>query len=57
VIPERRNRTNDERSGEITRTDSPLYVVEAKITQDGKVRATATGKFLEKPTLFGNPTL
>jgi len=41
----------------IIRSDSPLYVVEAKITQDGKVRVTATGKFLEKPTILGNSTL
>jgi uncharacterized protein (TIGR00369 family) len=38
----------------ILRSDSPLYVVEATITQDGKVRVTATGKFLEKPNVFGN---
>lgn len=38
----------------ILRSDSPLYVVEAKITQDGKVRVTATGKFLEKPNVFGH---
>ena len=36
----------------ILRSDSPLYVVEAKITQDGKVKIAATGKFLEKPQAF-----
>jgi acyl-coenzyme A thioesterase PaaI-like protein len=41
----------------IIRKDSPLYVVEAKITQDGKTRVTATGKFLEKPDIFEKTTL
>jgi acyl-coenzyme A thioesterase PaaI-like protein len=41
----------------ILRKDSPLYVVEAKITQDGKTRVTATGKFLEKPDIFEKTTL
>jgi len=35
----------------ILRNDPPLYVVEAKITQDGKVKVAATGKFLEKPKI------
>lgn len=34
----------------VIRFDSPLHVVEAKIIQDDKIRVTATGKFLEKPT-------
>ena len=35
-------------SAKVIRSDSPLHVVEAKITQNGKTRVTATGKFLEK---------
>jgi uncharacterized protein (TIGR00369 family) len=41
----------------IIRNDSPLFVVEARIIQDAKIRVTATGKFLEKPNIFGNSTL
>jgi len=36
----------------IVRSDSPLHIVEAWITQDGKAKVTATGKFLEKPQIF-----
>ncbi len=42
---------------EVRRNDSPLYVVEARIIQEGKVRITATGKFLEKPNFFGKTTI
>ena len=36
---------------QLLRSDAPLFVVEAKIVQDGKIKVTATGKFLEKPNL------
>lgn len=42
---------------EVRRNDSPLYIVEARIIQEGKVRITATGKFLEKPNFFGKKTI
>jgi len=41
----------------VSRSDSPLHVVEAKIVQDGKVKVTATGKFMEKPTMCARPCL
>ena len=33
----------------ITRDDPPLYVLKARVTQDGEVKATATGKFMDPP--------
>lgn len=33
----------------IVRACPPLYVLEARLTQNGKLKATATGKFMEKP--------
>ncbi len=32
----------------VSRSQSPLHVVEAEVVQGGKVKATATGKFMEK---------
>ena len=33
------------------RSAPPLYILKAKVLQDGQVKATATGKFMEQPQL------
>ncbi|MFP4434986.1 MAG: PaaI family thioesterase [Planctomycetota bacterium] len=33
----------------VTRESSPLFLVEATLVQEGERRATATGKFMERP--------
>ena len=38
-------------SARITRISHPLYLLEAKILQDGEVKATAKGKFYDRPEL------
>ena len=38
-------------SARITRISHPLYLLEAKIVQDGKIKATAKGKFYDQPDL------
>ncbi len=38
-------------SARITRVSHPLYLLEAKIVQDGKVKATARGKYYDQPKL------
>ena len=38
-------------SARIVQTSYPLYVLEAKIVQDGEIKATAQGKFYEQPDL------
>ena len=35
----------------ITRTSHPLYLLEAEIIQEGKVKATAKGKYYDQPKL------
>ena len=35
----------------ITRVSHPLYVLEAEIVQDGKIKATARGKYYDQPEL------
>ena len=35
-------------SARLTKSSSPLYYLEAKISQDGKVLAKATGKFMDR---------
>jgi len=35
----------------ITRSSHPLYLLEAEIIQDGKVKATAKGKYFDQPKL------
>ena len=39
-------------SARITRVSHPLYLLEAKIIQDGKVKATANGKYYDQPKLI-----
>ncbi len=39
-------------SARIERSSHPLYLMEAKIVQAGQVKATATGKFLDRPELL-----
>ena len=39
-------------SARITRISHPLYLLEAKIVQDGEIKATAKGKFYDQPDLF-----
>ena len=39
-------------SARITRSSHPLYLLEAEITQDGKVKATAKGKYYDQPKLI-----
>ena len=41
-------------SARITRAAHPLYLLEAEIIQDGKVKATAKGKFYDQPDLVKN---
>jgi len=36
---------------QLKRASHPLYVLEARVVQDGQVKAQATGKFLHKPEL------
>ena len=36
----------------ITRSSHPLYLLEAEIIQDGKVKATAKGKYYDQPKLI-----
>lgn len=38
-------------SARITRISHPLYLLEAEIEQDGKVKATAKGKYYDQPQL------
>lgn len=38
-------------SARITRVSHPLYLLEAEIIQDGKVKATACGKYYDQPKL------
>jgi len=40
-------------SARIKRISHPLYLLEAKIIQDGKVKATAEGKYYDQPKLIG----
>ena len=37
--------------GWMKRSSPPLYLMEAKLLQDGKVKATATAKFMDQPQL------
>lgn len=39
-------------SARITRSSHPLYLLEAKIVQDGKVKAAAKGKYYDQPKLI-----
>jgi len=39
-------------SARITRYSHPLYLLEAEIIQEGKVKATAKGKYYDKPKLI-----
>ena len=36
-------------SGHVTRSQTPLHIVDAQIIQEGQVKAKATGKFMERP--------
>jgi uncharacterized protein (TIGR00369 family) len=36
---------------QLKRASHPLYILEARIVQDGQVKAQATGKFLHQPEL------
>jgi len=38
-------------SAKIIRTSHPLYLLEAEIAQDGEIKATAKGKFYNRPDL------
>ena len=38
-------------SARVTRSSHPLYLLEAEIVQDGKVKATAKGKYYDQPEL------
>ena len=38
----------------ITRVSHPLYLLEAEIIQDRKVKATAQGKYYDQPKLIGS---
>ena len=38
-------------SARITRNSHPLYLLEAEIVQEGKVKATAKGKYYDQPKL------
>jgi uncharacterized protein (TIGR00369 family) len=37
---------------ELTRASHPLYVLQARVVQNGQVKARATGKFIHKPELL-----
>jgi len=37
---------------QLTRASHPLYVLEARVVQNGQVKARATGKFVHKPELL-----
>ncbi len=39
-------------SARITRVSHPLYLLESEIIQDGKVKATAIGKYYDQPKLI-----
>jgi len=39
-------------SARIIRISHPLYLLEAEIVQDGKLKATAKGKYYDQPKLF-----
>ncbi len=41
-------------SARITRVSHPLYLLEAEIIQDGKVKATAKGKYYYQPKLINS---
>jgi len=41
-------------SAKITRVSHPLYLLEAEIIQDGKVKATAKGKYYDRPELINS---
>lgn len=36
-------------SAHVTRSQTPLHIVEAQVVQDGQVKAKAVGKFMERP--------
>lgn len=36
-------------SAHVTRSQAPLHIVEARIVQNGQVKAKAVGKFMERP--------
>jgi len=38
-------------SARITRSSHPLYLLEAEVIQDGKIKATAKGKYYDQPKL------
>jgi len=38
-------------SARVTQSSHPLYLLEAEIAQDGKVKATAKGKYYDQPEL------
>jgi uncharacterized protein (TIGR00369 family) len=40
-------------SAKIIRVSHPLYLLQAEIIQDGKVKATAEGKYYDQPKLIG----
>ena len=40
----------------ITRSAPPLYLMEAELLQNGQVKATATGKFMDQPNLAATET-
>lgn len=42
-------------SARIARSQSPLHVIEARIVQREQVKATAAGKFMERPESHGVP--
>ena len=39
-------------SARITRASHPLYLLEAEVVQDGKIKVTANGKYYDQPKLF-----
>jgi len=41
-------------SARIVRSSNSVYVLQAEITQNGQIKATAEGKFVDHPNLIGN---
>ena len=41
-------------SARITQSSHPLYILEAEISQNGKVKATAKGKYYDQPKLINS---
>lgn len=41
-------------SARISRSSHPLYLLDAEITQNGKIKATAKGKYYDQPKLMGS---